>query len=124
GQRFHRQRVMQIRMNPCNEVAESIGRRYLVSEWLGKLVLSSWSLQIHNELARNGERRSRTFVFLDECQREIDSRGDAGRRVKLPIADEQCIGVDAQPGKSMLDVLCRSPMCRHIATVEQSSRGE
>ena len=105
-------------MDPGRDVAKTIRRRDLKLKRLGKLTLSAGTLEVNDQLSRDGERRARTLVLLDERQRQVDSRGHSSRRVILAVANEECVRVHSQRRKLALEVLGRSPMRCHAATVE------
>ena len=50
---------------------------------------------VHHELARDGQGDAGTKILLDQCQRKIDSRGEAARGVESAITHEQLVGIHA-----------------------------
>src|SRR5437870_13665914 len=87
-------------------------------ERLGELILPPGALQINDQLARHGQRGTWSLVLFDQREREINSRGNAGRRVELPILDVERVGVDAELGKAVRHVLAGRPVCRDASSVE------
>ena len=85
GEHVDRQVFMQMSRNPRNDVGKSIGRLCLKSKRLGILLLLARTFDIHDELARDRERKLRPVIFLDQRKGKIDSRRDSGRGVERSV---------------------------------------
>src|SRR5689334_21737574 len=83
GQSFDRQVVAQVRMNPGREIPEPVDRRRLELQRLRELILPTVTLHVHHHLTGHRQRRGRAEVFLDQRQRQVDTRAHSRRRVEL-----------------------------------------
>src|SRR5690349_5362182 len=111
-----------MRVDPCHEIGEAIGRAHLELERLGILLLPARALEINDKLARDRERELRAMVFLDQREREIDAGRDAARGVEPTVLDEERIAVDAQRRKARGERIGVAPVRRDLAAVEETRR--
>jgi hypothetical protein len=61
----------------------------------------------------------RAAVFLDPRECQIDARGDAGRRVDVPVLDPERVVLDAYAGISLLELAAELPVRGRSAPVQQ-----
>ena len=86
--------------------------------------LASGAPQIKHQIARDLQSESRAVIFLDQCQRQIHSGCDSGRRVNIFITNKYWIAFDARARGTLDQSLAPVPMGRCAAAVEQARAGE
>ena len=89
-----------------------------------ELRLAAGALEKNHQLARHGERDRAPEVFLDQSEREIDTRGDARRGPDVAVADEDRIALDDHLGVAARQLGAARPMRRRAAAGEQAGGGE
>ena len=85
---------------PSLQVANRFTIGALRSKLDGELRLSSRAPQKHHQFSCYTQRDSAPVIFLDQRQRKIDSRGYSRRRIDVPIANEDGIGLHLDCGKA------------------------
>ena len=64
------------------------------------------------------------MVFLDQCQRQIHTSCDPGRRINVFVPHKYGIGIDARTWSTFDQGLTPVPMRRGATTIEQTGPGQ
>ena len=126
GERRHREVGVEVIGDPGLELAQRRGGRRAARR-AGAL---NWAWPPGRRAKsdeRAGDRRSATSrpeVLLDQREREVHPRGDAGRGADVAVADEDRVGLDLDRGVAARERVARGPVGGGPPAVEQSGRGE
>ena len=96
----------------------------LLLQSAAELRLSTGSLRVDDEPARDVQRGGATEILLDDREREVDARGHSRRRPHTPVPDEDRILFDADRGVTSLQLGTVVPVGDGASAVEQSRGGE
>src|ERR1051326_1003148 len=108
-----------MRVDPRREILESIRGRHLELQWLAELALPAGSLEVHDHLARDGERGLGSVILFDEREREIDTRGHSGGRIELSRLEKNGVRVQLEFWKALCQIVSETPMCGDGSAVEE-----
>lgn len=80
--------LMQMLEQPVDHFAHAAFAARLRVERRRKLRLIAWPLDVHDQLAGNGQGSMGAEVFLDQGEGQIDARGQAARGIVFSITHE------------------------------------
>ena len=119
GQAGDAQVLAEMAGDPALELAQRIARRRPAARPRAELGLAAGALQEHDELARDPQRDVGAEVVRHERQREVDPRGDAGRRPDVAVADPDRLGIDRDRRVAARQRVAPGPVGGRAAAVEQ-----
>lgn len=83
-----------------------------------ELRLAARSLHVHHQRTGHRSGQIRAVVVFDQRQREVDSRGDAGRSVDSAVTDKNGVGLHLRRRVAQYQLLGMFPVRGGAAAVE------
>src|SRR5215472_12986782 len=87
--------------DPGRQIGAAVAGHCLELQRLGELVLAARAFEKDHEFSGDRERNARTAIFFDQRQRQVDTSGDARRRVERPIPEEKGIRLNSKVRKAL-----------------------
>src|ERR1700730_7388327 len=120
SQGLHAQRLVEILEHPGLQLAQGLPVAQLQGKGGAEFRLSAGPAQVQHQLTGHLERQARPVIVLNQSQRQVHSRCDAGGSVDVPVADEDRVRLDPYLRVPLGETQAPVPMGSDPAPIQQS----